>query len=73
MSRDKTFLNSLTVGDIVVYKMLPKDLPVDPDREWRGKILQVPCLDCFYVESLEEDTRGLTEWVYLQQIVRKVY
>ena len=72
MPIDKSFLNTITVGDIIVYKMLPKDLPVDPDREWHGKILQVHCLvDCLYVESLEEGESGLTEFVYLQQILRK--
>ena len=66
----------VSIGDIVVYKMQPKDLPVNPEKEWRGKILRVhldePYLvDCLYVESLEEGETGLTEIVYPRQIIRK--
>ena len=76
MPVDKYFLTTIRIGDIVVYKMLPKDLPVNPDKEWRGKILRIHLdepriMDCLYVESLEEGESGMTEIVYLSQIVRK--
>lgn len=76
MPVDKYFLTTVRIGDIVVYKMLPKDLPVNPDKEWRGKILRIHLdepriMDCLYVESLEEGESGMTEIVYLSQIVRK--
>ena len=76
MSVDKWFLTTVRVGDIVVYKMQPKDLPVNPDKEWRGKILRIyldepRLLDFLFVESLEEGETGMTEIVYLSQIVRK--
>ncbi len=76
MPIDKHFLTMVGIGDIVVYKMLPKDLPVDPDKEWRGKILRIHLdepriMDCLYVESLEKDETGMTEIVYLHQIIRK--
>ena len=76
MPVDKKFLSMVKVGDVVVYKMRPQDLPVDPDREWRGKILRIyldvpRLLDFLYVESLEDGETGLTEIVYPQQIIRK--
>jgi len=76
MPVDKHFLTTVSIGDIVLYKMQHKDLPVNPDKEWRGKILRIhldePCLvDCLYVESLEEGETGLTEIVYPHQIIRK--
>ncbi len=60
----------------MVYKMQPKDLPVNPDKEWRGKVLRIyldepRLLDFLYVESLEEGETGMTEIVYLHQIIRK--
>jgi hypothetical protein len=76
MPVDKQFLTKVNIGDIVLYKMRPEDLPVNPDKEWRGKILRVHLdeprlVDCLYVESLEEGETGLTEIVYLHQIIRK--
>jgi hypothetical protein len=76
MPVDKHFLKTVAIGDVVVYKMLPKDLPVDPDKEWHGKILRVHLdeprlIDCLYVESLDFEESGLTEIVYLSQVVRK--
>ena len=76
MPVDKQFLTKVNIGDIVVYKMRPEDLPVNPDKEWRGKILRVHLdeprlVDFLYVESLEEGETGLTEIVYLHQIIRK--
>ena len=76
MPVDKHFLTMVCIGDIAVYKMRPEDLPVNPDKEWRGKILRVHLdeprlVDCLYVESLEEGETGLTEIVYLHQIIRK--
>ncbi len=76
MPVDKHFLKTVCVGDTIVYKMLLKDLPVNPDKEWHGKILRIHLnepriIDCLYVESLEEGETRMTEIVYLQQIIRK--
>ncbi|HEU0003904.1 MAG TPA: hypothetical protein VFQ36_23560 [Ktedonobacteraceae bacterium] len=76
MPVDKYFLTTVRIGDIVVYKMLPKNLPVNPDKEWHGKILRIHLdepriMDCLFVESLEEGESGMTEIVYLSQIVKK--
>ncbi len=76
MPVDKSFLSQLQVGDIIVYLARPEDGPVNPAKEWRGKVLRVyldmpRLLDHVGVESLEPGEEGLTELVYPQQIVRK--
>ena len=76
MPVDKQFLSMIRIGDMVNYTMRPEDLPVNPDKEWRGKVLRIyldepRLVDCLYVESLEEGECGLTEIVYPQQIIRK--
>jgi hypothetical protein len=76
MPVDKQFLQTLQVGDIIVYLARLEDGPVNPDKEWRGKVLRVymdePRLpDHVGVESLEPGEEGLTEIVYAQQILRK--
>lgn len=76
MPVDKGFLSRLRAGDIIVYLARPEDLPVNPQKEWRGKVLRVcvddaRLLDHVRVESLEPGEEGLTEIVYPQQIVRK--
>ena len=76
MPVDKWFLSTLRVGDIIVYLARPEDLPVNPEKEWRGKVLRVyldepRLLDHVRVESLEPGEEGLTEIVYPQQMLRK--
>ena len=76
MPVDKEFLSRLRVEDIIVYKARLEDGPVNPEKEWRGKVLRVymdePRLpDHVGVESLEPGEEGLTEIVYAQQILRK--
>ena len=76
MPVDKEFLSRLQVGDIIVYQARLEDGPVNPEKEWRGKVLRVymdepRLLDHVGVESLEPGEEGLTEIVYAQQILRK--
>jgi len=76
MPVDKRFMRLLRAGDIIVYLARPEDGPVNPQKEWRGKVLRVwvdvpRLLDHVGVESLEPSEEGLTELVYSQQIVRK--
>jgi hypothetical protein len=76
MPVDKEFLSRLCVGDIIVYLARPEDGPVNPQKEWRGKVLRVSLdeprlLDHVRVESLEPGEEGLTELVYPQQMLRK--
>ena len=76
MPVDKRFLQVLRVGDIIVYLARPEDRPVNPNKEWRGRVLHV-CVDgiCLMdhvtVESLEPGEEGLTDLVYSRQMLRK--
>jgi hypothetical protein len=62
------------VGDIVYYKLLPCHLPTERNRKWKGKVIrasinQPRTIDHIKVELLEQGYEGLTELVYLEQIV----
>ena len=62
------------VGDIVYYKLRTSELPTEPDRKWKGKVIrasinQPRAIDHVQVESLEPGHEGETELVYLPQIV----
>ena len=63
------------VGDTICYKMRSCDSPVEPVREWRGRVMRV-YPKTFYsmggvkVESLEEGHEGEIELVMLSQIVK---
>ncbi len=65
----------LTVGAIIFYKMRSSDSPVEPDREWRGRVIRAyPKTSCAMagvkVELLEEGHEGETELVLLSQVIR---
>ncbi len=65
------------VGDVILYKLRPIDLPTDYDRQWKGKVIKaypetyrtLPSVD---VELLEEGFEGEIELVMLFQIVAVV-
>jgi len=58
------------VGHVVVYRLLPKDAPVHPERLWRGRVEKVYSgADCIEVTVLEEGYEGLTEIVMSSQLV----
>ena len=64
----------LTVGTVILYHLPPEDQPTHPERLWRGRICQtffpqITGLDVVWVESLEAGFEGLTEYVWLSQIV----
>lgn len=63
-------------GDIILYCLLKKDRPDDPNRLWKGKVEKVHAQTAwshpFYrVSMLEPGYEGETEVVLLSQ-VRKV-
>lgn len=59
------------IGTIILYKLLPKDLPVHPDRLWKGWVTWVsPSSQCAQVVSLDQGCEGLTEIVLFSQIVQ---
>ncbi len=64
-----------TVGAIIFYKMRSSDSPVEPDREWRGRVIRAYpktsyAMAGMKVESLEEGHEGETELVLLSQVVK---
>ena len=65
----------LTVGAVIVYLMRPEQLPTNPEREWRGKVVKVysSAARGGAVELLEAGHEGLTELVYTEQVIRIEY
>ena len=62
------------VGDTIYYKMRSSDSPIEPHREWRGRVIKtsrgIPgSIACVKIESLEEGHTGETELVMLSQII----
>ena len=57
------------VGDTVFYRLKLSDLPVNPERVWKGKIESV-CSSFVLVSSLDEGYEGLREAVWPSQIVK---
>ncbi len=58
-------------GVIVVYKLRRDQRPLQPDKEWRGKVLHYNRLfDRAVVESLEEGYEECEDDVWLEQIIR---
>ena len=63
------------VGATIYYKMRSSDSPVEPDRQWRGRVMSAYPKTSYSmggvkVESLEEGHEGETELVLLSQIIR---
>jgi hypothetical protein len=71
-SVDKSLLHP---GTTIYYRLLPCQLPTNPQKEWAGRILQCHIgmpgsLDVALVESLEPGYTPDTEFVLLDQITR---
>ncbi len=67
-------VNTLKVGAIVHYRLLPAERPTHPLRVWRGRIIACYLgmkyfIDCCRVESLEPGYEELTELILISQIV----
>ena len=58
-----------SVGDIIFYKLRLSDLPINPERVWKGKIESVYS-SFVLVSSLDEGYEGLREAVWPSQIVK---
>lgn len=57
------------VGNVVVYKLLPKDSPTNPERLWKGRVAKAHSgTDCIEVSVLEQGYEGLIEIIMLSQI-----
>ena len=67
--------NTLKVGAIIQYRLLPAERPTHPNRIWRGRIIACYLwnhflLDMVRVESLEPGYETLQELVLISQIVK---
>ena len=58
-----------SVGDIIFYKLKLSDLPINPERVWKGKIEGV-CSSFVLVSSLDEGYEGLREAVWPSQVIK---
>jgi hypothetical protein len=58
-------------GMIVGYRLLPSELPRDPTKTWRGKVIRCEAWDTctILVEVLEDGYHGLIEHINCRQIV----
>jgi hypothetical protein len=61
-------LEKVERGSIVWYRLLPKDLPIKPNKLWRG---QVDYCGPFgiRVSSLEPGYENLQEWIRYEQVI----
>jgi hypothetical protein len=53
-------------GSIVWYRLLPKDLPINPNKLWRGQVEYCGPFG-IRVSSLEPGYENLQEWIRYEQ------
>ena len=61
-------MDNLEVGSIVTYRLLPRHLPRDAARMWRGEITKVTP-ELIYVTSLEPGYEGQEEDILVEQVI----
>lgn len=62
---------ALQAGMVIEYVLRPDQLPIHPEKQWRGKIKHVyASMDAVEVEVLNEGYEGYEEHVYVTQIMR---
>ncbi len=61
-------MQTLQEGDVVTYKLLPRDIPTEPHKIWRGKVLRLEN-ECILVEMLEPGYAHLSERIFINQVV----
>lgn len=57
-------LAQLKPGHVIAYRLLPKDMPLNPNKVWRGKVVRVDN-ESVLIEILEHGYAGLTEYVVI--------
>lgn len=64
--------STIQTGEVIFYKLLPKDKPVLPDKLWTGKVMRCYGRDYLLVELLDPgyDTLGLREIITISQIFK---
>ena len=66
----------LQVGTVIAYKMRPGEMLSFPEeKEWYGKIVKTvigtaQSPDLVWIESLDENYKGLVRYVFVEQIIR---
>ncbi len=55
-------------GCIIAYRLLPEDMPINPNKTWRG-IVKHCTTTGMQVEMLESSYSGLREIVLYEQVV----
>lgn len=63
-------LTHLEVDSFIAYRLKPQDLPANPHKLWRAKVISFDTrVGLCWVELLEDGYTGLKEFVYISQIV----
>lgn len=64
--------NKLVNGTTILYKLPESQLPRNPTKLWKGKVIYNHSEGCSFVvvNSLEPGYDGLVETVFIDQIVR---
>jgi hypothetical protein len=65
---DEPIIAVIKPGVTVAYRLLPKDIPSNPNKVWRGKVVRCEG-DIVLVELLEPGFQNLRERITYQQIV----
>lgn len=65
------FREKLKRGTIIIYVLCPHQLPIHPEKEWRGRVKQIyTSMDAVEVEVLDEGYQGEWERVSFEQVIR---
>jgi hypothetical protein len=66
-------MEELRVGSTITYTLPLSECPVNPAKQWHGRIVQINVESYLYphviVESLDPGYEGMREYVFLKQIV----
>lgn len=65
---DEPIIATIRPGMIIAYRLLPKDMPTNPNKVWLGKVVRCDT-DMLLIEMLEPGYRDLREHVYNEQII----
>ncbi len=69
---DDPIISPIRPGTIIAYGLLPVDMPLNPNKVWRGKVKW--CNDTIIlVDMLEPGYNGLNEMVTYEQLVGVEY
>lgn len=72
LDRNDPIVLGLRPGTIIAYRLLPTDIPLNPNKVWRGKVKW--CNDTIIlVDMLEPGYNGLNETVTYDQLVGVEY